>query len=339
MPALPDTMRQIRFTAPGGPEVIAVENALVPRPAAGQVLVKVAYAGVNRPDCAQRAGAYPPPPGAPDIPGLEVSGEVVALGGEIVEPVPGKLSLGQKITALVAGGGYAEYCLVDAPLAMPVPTGLSMLEAAALPENALTVYDNIITRGRLAAGEDFLVHGGSSGIGSIAIQMAKAWGARVFTSARGADKGAFCRDLGADVVIDYATEDFVEVVTRETGKRGVDVILDMVGGDYIPRNLRCLALDGRLVQIAFLRGSKAEIDFRHLMVKRLTYTGSTLRPRTLQQKAAVAQAVIRDIWPLVEKGAIRPRIDTVFPLAQTRAAHELMEKSSHRGKIMLDLGA
>lgn len=332
MATLPGTFRQIRFTAPGGPEVIALETAAMLRPGAGQVLVKVAYAGVNRPDCAQRAGAYPPPPGAPDIPGLEVAGEIVALGEGVTS-----LAIGQKIAALVAGGGYAEFCLVDAPLAMPVPKGVSLLEAAALPENVLTVYDNIITRGRLAKGESFLVHGGSSGIGSIAIQMAKAWGARVFTSARGADKGIFCRELGADVVIDYATEDFVEVIDRETGKKGVDLILDMVGGDYIPRNFRCLGMDGRLVQIAFLQGSKAEIDFRHLMVKRLIYTGSTLRPRTLAQKAAVAQAVIRDIWPLVEAGAIRPRIDTVFPLSQTRAAHELMEKSSHRGKIMLDL--
>lgn len=334
MPSLPDVMRQIRFTAPGGPEVITIESAPVPRPGPGQVLVKVAFAGVNRPDCAQRAGAYPPPPGAPEIPGLEIAGEIVALG----DGVQG-LDVGTTIAALVAGGGYAEFCLVDAPLAMPVPKGLSLLEAAALPENVLTVYDNIITRGRLAKGEDFLVHGGSSGIGSIAIQMAKAWGARVFTSARGADKGVFCRDLGADIVIDYAAEDFVEVIARETGKRGVDLILDMVGGDYIARNLRSLALDGRMVQIAFLQGSKTEIDFRHLMVRRLTYTGSTLRPRTLQQKAAVAKAVIRDIWPLVEAGAIRPRIDTVFPLAHTRAAHELMEKSSHRGKIMLDLSA
>lgn len=334
MAALPETMRQIRFTEPGGPDVIRIETAPVPRPGDRQVLVKVAYAGVNRPDCAQRAGAYPPPPGAPDIPGLEVAGEIVAVGSGSDGLAPG-----QNITALVAGGGYAGYCLVDAPLAMPVPKGLTLLEAAALPENTLTVYDNIITRGRLSKGESFLVHGGSSGIGSIAIQMAKAWGARVFTSARGAEKGAFCRELGADIVIDYAREDFVEVITRETGKKGIDVILDMVGGDYIPRNLRCLAMDGRLVQIAFLQGSKAELDFRHLMVKRLTYTGSTLRPRTLQQKAAVVDAVIRDIWPLVEKGAIRPRIDTVFPLEETRAAHELMEKSSHRGKIMLDLTA
>jgi NADPH:quinone reductase len=329
---LPATMRQIRFTRPGGPEVIALETAPLPVPGPGQALVKVAYAGVNRPDCIQRAGAYPPPPGAPDIPGLEIAGEIVALGENC-----GDLRLGASLTALVAGGGYAEYCLVDGPLAMPVPAGLSLLEAAALPENALTVYDNVITRGRLARGETFLVHGGSSGIGSIAIQLAKAWGARVITSARGEEKGLFCRELGADIVIDYGNQDFVDVILEATGKKGVDVILDMVGGDYIPRNLRCLALEGRLVQIAFLRGSIAEVDFRHLMMKRQTYTGSTLRPRTLTQKAVVAQAVIRDLWPLVESGAVRPRIDTVFPLSKTHEAHERMESSAHRGKIMLDM--
>ena len=334
MSNLPATMRQIRFTKPGGPEVIALETAPLPAPGNGQALVRVAYAGVNRPDCIQRTGAYPPPPGAPEIPGLEVAGTIVALG-----PDCGALALGDTVTALVAGGGYAEFCLVDAGLAMPVPKGLSLLEAAALPENVLTVYDNIITRGRLARGETFLVHGGSSGIGSIAIQMAKAWGARVLTSARGEEKGVFCRELGADVVIDYGGQDFVDVVLEATGKRGADVILDMVGGDYIPRNLRCLATDGRLVQIAFLRGSKAEVDFRHLMVKRLTFTGSTLRPRTIEQKAAIVEAVKRDIWPLVEAGAIRPRIDSVFPLAKTREAHERMEASHHRGKIMLDLAA
>jgi len=334
MSNLPATMRQIRFTKPGGPEVIALETAPLPAPGNGQALVRVAYAGVNRPDCIQRTGAYPPPPGAPDIPGLEVAGTIVALGSDC-----GALALGDAVTALVAGGGYAEFCLVDAGLAMPVPKGLSLLEAAALPENVLTVYDNIITRGRLARGETFLVHGGSSGIGSIAIQMAKAWSARVITSARGEEKGVFCRELGADVVIDYGGQDFVDVVLEATGKRGADVILDMVGGDYIPRNLRCLASDGRLVQIAFLRGSKAEVDFRHLMVKRLTFTGSTLRPRTIEQKAAIVEAVKRDIWPLVEAGAIRPRIDSVFPLAKTREAHERMEASHHRGKIMLDLAA
>jgi NADPH2:quinone reductase len=334
MTSLPATMRQIRFTKPGGPEVIAIEEAPVPRPGPGQVLLRVAFAGVNRPDCAQRAGAYPPPPGAPDIPGLEVAGEVVAVGDGVTSLAPGSA-----ITALVAGGGYAEFCLVDAPLAMPVPDGLGLLEAAALPENVLTVYDNIITRGQLTAGESFLVHGGSSGIGSIAIQMAKAWGARVITTARGPEKGAFCRALGADLVIDYAAEDFVERILFETGRKGVDLILDMVGGDYIARNLRCLGLDGRLVQIAFLKGSAAEIDFRHLMVKRQSFMGSTLRPRTLAQKAAIAQAVIRDIWPLVTSGAIRPRIDTVFPLSRTAEAHALMEASTHRGKIMLDVAA
>ncbi len=334
MTEIPAAMRQIRFSGPGGPEVIEIESAPLPVPASGQVLVKVAFAGVNRPDCLQRAGAYPPPPGAPLIPGLEVAGEVVSLGENV-----NTLKPGDRITALVAGGGYAEFCLVDAALAMPVPAGLDLLAAAALPENVLTVYDNMIARGRLAKGESFLVHGGSSGIGSIAIQMAKAWGARVFTTARGPEKGAFCRALGADTVIDYASEDFVEVIAKETAKAGVDVILDMVGGDYIARNLRSLALEGRLVQIAFLQGSKAEIDFRHLMIKRQTITGSTLRPRTLEQKAEVARAVLRDIWPLVENGQIRPQIDTVFPLAETRAAHARMETSAHRGKIMLDMGA
>lgn len=334
MTPLPADMQQIRFTAPGGPEVIALERAPIPAPGPGQVLVRVAFAGVNRPDCSQRAGAYPPPPGAPDIPGLEIAGEIVAIGEGVTS-----LALGERITALVAGGGYAGFCLVDAPLAMPVPEGLGLLEAAALPENVLTVYDNVITRGRLAKGETFLVHGGSSGIGSIAIQMAKAWGAKVITTARGADKGQFCHDLGADVVIDYAREDFVERVLAETGRKGADVILDMVGGDYIARNLRCLGLEGRLVQIAFLHGSKAEIDFRHLMVKRQSFMGSTLRPRTLDQKAAIARAVIRDIWPLVASGAIRPRIDTVFPLSRTAEAHARMEASTHRGKIMLDTSA
>lgn len=330
--SLPDAMRQIRFAGAGGPEVIALEEAPLPVPGPGQVLVKVAYAGVNRPDCLQRAGAYPPPPGAPAIPGLEVAGEIVALGPDVAG-----FRIGDAVTALVSGGGYAEYCLVDILLIMPVPKGLSLLEAAALPENVLTVYDNVITRGRLAAGESFLVHGGASGIGSIAIQMAKAWGAKVFATARGADKVAFCQELGADVAIDYAEADFVEVIAQETGKRGVDVILDMVGGDYIPRNLRSLALEGRLVQIAFLRSPVAEIDFRHVMVRRQTITGSTLRPRTIEQKGAVAAAVIRDIWPLVEKGAIRPRIDTVLPLAEARKAHERMESNAHRGKIMLDM--
>jgi putative PIG3 family NAD(P)H quinone oxidoreductase len=294
--------------------------------------VRVAYAGVNRPDCLQRAGAYPPPPGAPLVPGLEISGRIVAPG----EGTAG-FQIGEAICALIAGGGYAEYALVDAPLAMPVPKSLSLLEAAALPENVLTVYDNMITRGKLKAGESFLVHGGSSGIGSIAIQMAKAFGGKVFATARGAGKIAFCRELGADIAIDYAAEDFVERVLAETGKQGVDVILDMVGGDYITKNLRILGLEGRLVQIAFLRGSSAEIDFRHLMMRRQTITGSTLRPRSIALKAGIVEAVLREIWPLVEAGRIRPRIDKVFPLAEARAAHELMETNAHRGKIMLEV--
>lgn len=325
-------MRQIRFAGKGGPEVIALETVPLPQPGPGQLLVKVAYAGVNRPDCLQRAGLYPPPPGAPEIPGLEVAGEVVALGEGVT-----LFERGDRITALVGGGGYAEFCLVDADLAMPVPDGLTLLEAAALPENVLTVYDNVVTRGRLVEKNRFLVHGGASGIGSIAIQLAKAWGATVFATARGPEKIAFCQKLGADHAIDYASEDFVARIQAETGGKGVDVILDMVGGDYIARNLKCLGLEGRLVQIAFLRGSKAEIDFVHMMIRRQTITGSTLRPRSLAQKAEVVAAVIKDIWPLVESGQIRPRIDSVFPLAETRAAHERMETNVHAGKIMLSM--
>ena len=329
--SLPASMQQIAFRGAGGPEVIHPEEAPLPVIGSGQALVRVAYAGVNRPDCLQRAGAYPPPSGAPSVPGLEVSGEIVALGD-----APGGWRIGDQLTALVAGGGYAEYCAVDLPLALPIPAGLSLAEAAALPENVLTVHDNIITRGRLKAGETFLVHGGSSGIGSIAIQLAAAIGARVIATARGAEKNAFCRELGAVLAIDYAEADFVAAALDATGGAGVDVILDMVGGDYIARNLRCLGVEGRLVQIAFLRGSKAEIDFRHLMVKRQTLTGSTLRPRTLAQKAAVAEAVRREVWPLVEAGRVRPRIDAIFPLAEARAAHERMEASAHLGKLLLD---
>jgi putative PIG3 family NAD(P)H quinone oxidoreductase len=323
-------MREIRFDGAGGPEVIALQEAPLPQPGDGQLLIQVAYAGVNRPDCLQRAGGYPPPPGAPATPGLEVAGRIVAMG-------EGATSFreGDFITALVAGGGYAEYCLVDQPLAMPIPVGLSLLEGAALPENVLTVYDNVITRGRLAAGESILIHGGSSGIGSIAIQMAKAIGARVMTTARGERKGAFCRSLGADEVVDYSETDFVPLALDFTKNAGLDVILDMVGGDYIARNLRCLGTEGRLVQIAFLKGSKAEVDFRHLMIKRQTITGSTLRPRSLALKAALAEAVRHRIWPLVEAGRIRPQIDRVFPLADARLAHECMEASTHLGKIML----
>lgn len=330
--SVPARMQEIRFAGPGGPEVIVTAEGAVPHPGPGQMLVKVAYAGVNRPDCLQRAGGYPPPPGAPEVPGLEISGHIVARGPDV-----SGWKTGEALCALIAGGGYAEYALVDAPLAMRIPKGLSLIEAAALPENVLTVYDNVITRGRLQAGESFLVHGGTSGIGSIAIQMAKARGARVFATARGAEKTEFCRELGADLAIDYAAVDFVEAVMAATGKAGVDVVLDMVGGEYMARNLRVLALEGRLVQIAFLQGSKAEIDFRHLMIRRLTMTGSTLRPRSIAQKAAIVAAVLREIWPQVEAGTIRPRIDSTFPLAKARASHERMETSAHRGKIMLEV--
>lgn len=323
-------MLQIRFSGAGGPEVITLAEGTIPVPGPNQFLVKVAYAGVNRPDCLQRAGTYPPPPGAPEIPGLEISGSIVAAGEGATT-----FAIGDPVCALVAGGGYAQYALVDAPLAMPIPKGISLLEAAALPENVLTVYDNVVTRGRLMPGERFLVHGGSSGIGSIAIQMAKAMGAEVIATARGSEKTAFCRDLGADLAIDYASEDFVERTLAETGKQGVDVILDMVGGDYLARNLHILGIEGRLVLIAFLKGSVAEIDFRHLMIRRQTITGSTLRPRSLALKAAIVERVLREIWPKVEAGSIRPRIDHVFALSEARAAHERMESSAHRGKIML----
>jgi NADPH:quinone reductase len=327
-----DHMQEIRFRGAGGPEVIVLAEGPIPAPGPKQFLVRVAYAGVNRPDCLQRAGGYPPPPGAPEVPGLEVSGRIVAAGAETT-----RFGIGDAICALIAGGGYAEYALVDAPLAMPVPAGLTLIEAAALPENVLTVYDNVFTRGHLKTGETFLVHGGSSGIGSIAIQMAKAHGARVFSTAKGAEKTVFCQNLGADLVIDYATEDFVERALAETSHLGVDVILDMVGGDYIARNLRLLAVEGRLVQIAFLKGSKTEIDFRHLMMRRQTMTGSTLRPRSLALKAAIVDRVLSEIWPKVEAGQIRPRIDHVFPLAEAHSAHERMEKSIHKGKIMLEV--
>lgn len=322
------TMDAICIFQPGGPDVLRMASQPMPIPAQGQALIRVAYAGVNRPDCLQRRGLYAPPPGASDIPGLEISGEVIA------SHTP-DLVIGAQICALVAGGGYAPYCLVDAPLALPVPAGLTLQEAAALPENVFTVYDNVITRGALKSGETLLVHGGSSGIGSIAIQMAKAWGARVITTARGAEKTAFCRALGADLAMDYTTEDFVPAVLAATMGQGVDVVLDMVGGDYVARNLACLATDGRLVQIAFQQGAKVTLDLGPLMVKRQTLTGSTLRPRSLVQKAAIARAVERDIWPFIIQGKIRPQIDTLFPLHDAAKAHTRMEANTHMGKILL----
>ncbi|MFC4173991.1 NAD(P)H-quinone oxidoreductase [Microvirga sp. GCM10011540] len=330
--AIPETMRQVRFEGAGGPEVIRLENAPVPSPGKGQVLIEVAAAGVNRPDCLQRAGGYPPPPGATDIPGLEVSGRIVALGDGVE-----RLQVGEEVCALVASGGYAEYCVADEPLCLPIPGPLSLLEAGGIPETYFTVYDNVFTRGRLKAGETLLVHGGSSGIGSTAIQLAKQAGAIVYATAGSQEKCDFCRSLGADAAINYRNQDFVEEVRNLTDKRGVDVVLDMVGAPYIARNLSILALEGRLVQIAFLQSSKAEIDFTPVMIRRLTITGSTLRPRSVELKAAIAEALRRNVWPLLEKGAVRPVLHATFPLEEARAAHELMESSAHQGKIMLEI--
>lgn len=329
---IPAEMRAIEIKQPGGPEVLVPTRRPVPEPAKGEVLIRVAAAGVNRPDILQRQGAYAPPPGTTDLPGLEVAGDIVAVGPDVL-----RWKVGDKVTALVAGGGYAEFCIAPAPQCLPIPGSLTMIEAAALPETFFTVWTNVFERGHLQAGETFLVHGGSSGIGTTAIQLASRSGSRVFATAGSAEKCSKCRELGASVAIDYKTEDFVKVVERETGGKGVDLILDMVGGDYINRNLQCLAVDGRLVQIAFLKGAKAEINFANVMVKRQTITGSTLRPRSVAQKGAIAQALEEKVWPLVATGEVRPQIHATFPLEQAAEAHRLMETSAHVGKIMLTL--
>ena len=334
MAELPGSMRQIRFAGAGGPEVIEIETAPLPQPGPGQVLVEVSAAGVNRPDCIQRAGKYPPPPGATDIPGLEIAGRVVHAGEGVTWPREG-----DQVCALVNSGGYAEFCIADAALCLAVPQPLSLVEAAGVPETYFTVYDNVFTRGRLKKGETILVHGGSSGIGSTAIQLAKHAGATVYATAGSPDKCEFCRSLGADAAIDYRAQDFVEEIKGLTQGRGVDVILDMVGGDYIPRNVSVLALEGRLVQIAFLRDSRVEsFNFMPMMLKRLTLTGSTLRPRSVEQKRVIAENLKRDVWPLLEAGTVRPQVHATFPLEQAREAHALMESSAHLGKIMLVTG-
>lgn len=333
MSAIPESMRQVRFTGPGGPEVVVLETAPVPKPGPGQVLIEVVAAGINRPDCIQRSGNYPPPPGATSVPGLEVSGRVVALGEGVVSP-----ALGEEVCALVISGGYADYCVAEAPLCLPVPAPLSLREAGALPETYFTVYDNVFTRGRLKAGETLLVHGGSSGIGSTAIQLARHAGAKVFATAGSDEKCAFCVELGAAAAINYRTQDFVREIKSLTDGRGVDEILDMVGGSYTARNFSALALEGRLVQIAFLQSSKVEIDLMPVMLKRLTFTGATLRPRSVAQKTAIAEALRANVWPLLESGTVRPVIHATFPLEAARAAHELMESSAHLGKILLETG-
>jgi len=327
-------MRQVVFDSAGGPDVIRIVEAPVPEPGEGKVLVEVVAAGINRPDCLQRAGHYPPPPGESAVPGLEIAGHIAALGEGVTD-----LRLGDAICALVGSGGYAEYALADAALCLPVPRGLSLIEAAGIPETFFTVFDNVFTRGRLKAGEWILIHGGSSGIGTTAIQLAKAFGATVIITAGSPEKCAFCRTLGADHAIDYKTQDFVEQAKKITRKRGVDVILDMVGGNYIQKNLSLLALEGRLVQIAFLRSSIVEnFNFMPMMLKRLILTGSTLRSRSLAQKAEVAKALREKIWPLLDEGKVKPVIHATFPLEDARHAHELMESSSHVGKIVLLTG-
>ena len=332
-PVLPDRMRFIDMAAPGGAEVLRLAEAPVPRPGAGEVLIRVAAAGVNRPDVLQRAGSYPPPPGASPVLGLEVSGTIAALGDGVAG-----WRQGDEVCALTPGGGYAEYCVAPAPHCLPVPGGLSLVPAAGLPETFFTVWTNVFDRGRLAAGESFLVHGGTSGIGTTAIQLARAFGARVFATAGSPEKCAVCRELGAERAIDYRQEDFAAVIKEATGGKGVDVILDMVGGPYIEKNLRSLAVDGRLVQIAFLQGSKTTLDLVHLMMRRQTITGSTLRPQSVAAKASIAAALRDKVWPLLAAGTVRPIIDRTFPLAEAADAHRLMESSRHIGKILLTVG-
>ena len=327
---IPDTMSAMAISRPGGPDVLKAETRPVPQPQAGEILIKVTAAGVNRPDVFQRAGAYPPPPGASDLPGLEVSGEVAGLGQGAA-----RYRLGERVCALVPGGGYAPYVTTPERQALPVPAGLSMIEAAGLPENIFTVWVNVFGHGRLTEGETLLVHGGSSGIGTTAIQLAKAFGARVLATAGSASKCEAILALGADRAIDYKTEDFVASAKAETGGRGVDVILDMVGGSYIGRNYAAAADRGRVVQIAFLAGAKAEVDFTLLMTKRLIHTGSTLRPRTVDEKAAIAEALEAKVWPLLAAGRVRPVIDKTFPLCDAAEAHRWMERGDHVGKIIL----
>jgi putative PIG3 family NAD(P)H quinone oxidoreductase len=330
--ALPTEMTCIALDGFGGPEVLKPAKRPLPAPAAGEVLIKVAAAGVNRPDVLQREGNYTPPPGASDLPGLEVAGEIVALGSGVSD-----WKVGDRVMALVAGGGYAEYCAAPAPQCLPIPQGFSMTEAAAVPETFFTVWTNVFDRGRLKAGETFLVHGGSSGIGTTAIQLAHLFGAKVITTVGGADKAEACRKLGADLAINYRKQDFVKEVLAATEKRGADLILDMVGGDYINRNLACLAVDGRLVQIAFLQGPKAEINLASVMMKRQTITGSTLRPRSVAQKGEIAAALTEHVLPLFASGKAKPVIYKTLPLTQAAEAHRLMESSAHIGKIVLSV--
>ena len=328
--SLPVEMTVVEIAAPGGPEQLKPVKRAVPKPGDQEVLVRVAAAGVNRPDVMQRQGRYPPPAGASDLPGLEVAGEIVALGAGV-----SGLSIGDKVTALLAGGGYAEYAVAAAPLCLPLPNGISMVEAAAIPETFFTVWTNLFDRGRCKAGDNVLLHGGTSGIGTAAIQLAAAWGARVFATAGSDEKARACERLGAARGINYRTEDFVEVIRAATAGAGIDVTLDMVAGSYVARNLEIAALEGRVVTISLLGGSRAEINMGMILTKRLTLTGSTLRSRTVAQKAEVAEAVRKNVWPLLAAGRVRPVIHATFPLAEASEAHRLMETSNHIGKIVL----
>jgi NADPH2:quinone reductase len=330
MSALAASMTAIAIRAAGGPDMLVPEQRPVPSPAPGEILIKVLAAGVNRPDVMQRQGLYPPPPGASDIPGLEIAGTVAALG-----PQGERWRLGDRVMALVAGGGYAEYCTAHESHALAMPASLSFAEGAAIPETFFTVWHNAFQRGGLKPGETLLVHGGTSGIGTAAIQIAKAFGSRVITTAGSAEKCNAARKLGADVAVNYRTEDFVKATKDATGGKGADVILDMVGGDYIERNYEAAAVEGRIVQIAFQGSPKATVDFRRIMLKRLHHTGSTLRARSIPDKAAIAAEVAAKVMPLVAAGKVRPVMDSSFPLAEAAKAHARMESSVHIGKIVL----
>src|SRR6516162_6721399 len=332
MSSIPATMTAIGIASPGGPGMLVPQERPVPRPGKGEILVKVAAAGVNRPDVIQRKGLYPPPPGVTDIPGLEIAGTVAACGHGVKRWRPG-----DQVTALVSGGGYAQYCVAHETHALPIPGGLAATEAAAIPETFFTVWHNVFERGGLKAGETLLVHGGSSGIGTTAIQLAKAFGAHVIATAGSAEKCEACRRLGADTAVNYKSEDFVAATKAATGGKGADVILDMVGGDYIERNYEAAAVEGRVVQIAFQGSPKATVDFRRIMLKRLTHTGSTLRARSVADKGAIARGLEEHVLPLIAQGRVRPVIDSTFPLAQAGAAHRRMETSAHIGKIVLTL--
>ncbi len=325
--SLPETMRAVEISEPGGPDVLKLCSRPLPKPKADEIVIKLAYAGVNRPDALQRAGLYNPPPGASDLPGLEGAGEVVAVGASVSDWV-----VGDEVCALLPGGGYAEYVATPAAHALPVPKGVSLKEAACLPETFFTVWSNVFMRGGLTAGERFLVHGGSSGIGTTAIQLARSFGARVFATAGSDEKCKACEGLGAERAINYRTDDFVEVAKAEGG---MNLILDMVGGSYIPRNIKALAIEGRLVNIAFLQGSKAEVNFVQIMMRRLTVTGSTLRPQSDEAKAKIAEALLAKVWPLIEAGQVGPVMDSTFALEEAGKAHAHMESGAHIGKIVL----